>query len=236
MTAPRRGNAGRSQEGMMVEPVYDEQMWYTKRRIGIYPDYFENVQFARDEESLNQFMRQMVPETGSTDFEHNASVIASLFDTLGGGIMMAHSQGVMHTWKTIPKTTNIKAVVALEGGGYFSFPTDEPRPDVDADEGLEYIMVSPDTFKNFTRVPMLLVYGDNIPAEHSDIVELDVWRIRLRLARLWAEAVNQRGGDVTVIHLPEMGIYGNTHFPMSDLNNKEIAELIARWLHEKGLD
>lgn len=236
MTAPRRGNAARSQEGMYVERVYDEEMWYTKWRIGVYPEYFDNVQFARDAESLNQFMRQMVSETGLTDFEHNAGVISALFDSIGGGILMAHSQGVMHTWKTLPIATQIRGVVALEGGGYFSFPTDEARPDVDVEEGLEYIMVSPETFEAFTRVPILLVYGDNIPTEKSEIPELDVWRIRLRLARLWAEAVNRRGGDVTVVHLPEVGIVGNTHFPMSDLNNVEVADVICQWLHEKGLD
>ena len=64
---------------------------------------------------------------------------------------------------------------------------------------------------------MLLVYGDNIPEAKSNIPELDIWRIRLRLAKLWAATVNRHGGDVTVIHLPDIGIYGNTHFPMSDL-------------------
>ena len=53
---------------------------------------------------------------------------------------------------------------------------------------------------------------------------------------LWAEAINRRGGDVTVVHLPEIGIKGNTHFPFSDLNNIEIADLLSSWLHEKGLD
>ena len=236
MTLPRRGNAGRGLVGMEVKPEYDEQTWYTKWRIGVYPDYFDGVQFARDEESLNQFMRQMVPETGPTDFDMNAGVVAQLFSKLDGGILMSHSQGVMHTWKVLPKTDKVKAVVALEGGGYFSFPTDEPRPKTDADEGMEYIMVSPDTFKAFTKVPMLLIYGDNIPTERNEIYELDVWRVRLGLALQWAEAVNRRGGDVTLVHLPEIGIKGNTHFPMSDLNNVEVADVIFRWLHDKKLD
>lgn len=136
----------------------------------------------------------------------------------------------------LAKTENIKAVVAWEGGGFFSFPDDEPRPDIDVDEGIEYIMVSPDTFERFTRIPMLLVYGDNIPEAKSNIPELDIWRIRLRLAKLWAATVNRHGGDVTVIHLPEIGIYGNTHFPMSDLNNTKIAEIMAKWLERKGLN
>lgn len=236
MTHPRRGNAGRSQEKAFVEPVFDEHIWYTKWRIGIYPDYFEGVQFPRDKASLEQFLRQSTPNTGPMDFEVETEAIAALFNKLGGAVMVAHSRGVMQTWKTIPKTENIKAVVAWEGGGFFSFPDDEPRPDVDVEEGIEYIMVSPDTFERFTRIPMLLVYGDNIPETKSDIPELDIWRIRLRLAKLWADAVNRRGGDVTVIHLPEIGIHGNTHFPMSDLNNIKMADIMSKWLDEKGLD
>jgi len=38
------------------------------------------------------------------------------------------------------------------------------------------------------------------------------------------------------IELPEIGIYGNTHFLMSDLNNIQIADLLSKWMKEKGLD
>jgi hypothetical protein len=44
------------------------------------------------------------------------------------------------------------------------------------------------------------------------------------------------GGDVTLVHLPDKGIHGNTHFPFSDLNNHDIAELMFKRLAEKGLD
>jgi hypothetical protein len=56
------------------------------------------------------------------------------------------------------------------------------------------------------------------------------------MARLWADAVNRRGGDVTVVHLPEIGVRGNTHFAFSDLNNLEIAGLLSKFLESKGLD
>lgn len=236
LTHPRRGNAGRSQVVAEVKPTFDEESWYTKWRIGIYPDYFDGVQFPCDSASLDQFMRQMTPNIGAIDFDVNIAAIDALFDKLGGAIMVAHSQGVMHTWKAMPQTTNIKAVVALEGGGFFSFPTDGERPTTGVKEGVEYIMVQPDTFQTFTSVPMLLIYGDNIPTTPSAIPELDIWRERLSLAKQWAAAVNARGGDVTLIHLPDIDIHGNTHFPMQDLNNAEIAQVIFKWLHEKGLD
>lgn len=45
-----------------------------------------------------------------------------------------------------------------------------------------------------------------------------------------------RGGDVTVVHLPGIGIRGNAHFPFSDLNNLEIADLMYKFLEKKGLN
>jgi hypothetical protein len=47
--------------------------------------------------------------------------------------------------------------------------------------------------------------------------------------------VNRHGGDAAVVPLPEIGIRGNTHFPFSDLNNVELADLMARFLEDKGL-
>ena len=60
--------------------------------------------------------------------------------------------------------------------------------------------------------------------------------MRLRLARRWAETVNRYGGDVTVLSLPDAGLHGNTHFLMSDLNNREVADLMERWMETHHLD
>ena len=57
-----------------------------------------------------------------------------------------------------------------------------------------------------------------------------------RMRRLWAAAINRHGGEARVVHLPEIGIYGNTHFPFSDLNNVQIADLMSKFLAEKQLD
>ena len=48
--------------------------------------------------------------------------------------------------------------------------------------------------------------------------------------------MNGRGGDVTAVHLPEIGIKGNAHFPMSDLNNIQVADEMSKFLSEKKLD
>lgn len=54
---PRRGNAGRSTETVTVVPTFDEQIWFNRFRLGIWPDYFEGVQFDKSKETLNQFFR-----------------------------------------------------------------------------------------------------------------------------------------------------------------------------------
>ena len=91
-------------------------------------------------------------------------------------------------------------------------------------------------FMQLTKFPIVLYYGDNIPIEPSPNPGQDNWRVRLQMAKLWRDAVNEAGGNVTVVHLPDVGIRGNTHFPFSDLNNLEIADLMAAFLAKNGLD
>ena len=87
----------------------------------------------------------------------------------------------------------------------------------------------------YTKIPIVIYYGDNLPGtdERPEIYE---WTRRLHLMRQWAKMLNDLDGNVTVIHLPEAGLHGNTHFPFSDLNNVQVAELMNEWLHENELD
>ena len=61
---PRRGNAGRSTESVTIAPTFDEETWFNRFRVGIWPNYFDGVQFSRDKETLNQYFRQMTPNVG----------------------------------------------------------------------------------------------------------------------------------------------------------------------------
>lgn len=94
------------------------------------------------------------------------------------------------------------------------------------------------------KYPLVFIHGigqfsktfETTPADETATQEQKRWRNRLEIARKWAKAVNKRGGDATVVHLPDAGLHGNTHFPFSDLNNLDVAKLMSDWLHEKGLD
>jgi len=82
-------------------------------------------------------------------------------------------------------------------------------------------------FVSFTKIPIVIYYGDNIPQLPTMIPGEEQWRVFFQVARLWADAVNRHGGDATVVHLPQIGITGNTHFPFSDLNNIATTALSA---------
>jgi pimeloyl-ACP methyl ester carboxylesterase len=234
---PRRGKAGRSRQPATITPTPDDQVWFNQFRVGVWPEYFPGVQFSRDPEALNQYFRQMTPNTGPFDMEVISDAGAALFKRIGPGILVTHSQGGGPGWLTAMKSANVRAVVAYEPGSNFMFPQGEvPPPMKSAGDTLEAVGVPLAQFMQLTRIPIAIYYGDNIPQQPVAAPNQDSWRTRLAMARLWADAVNRRGGDVTVVHLPEVGIRGNTHFPFSDLNNLEIAGLLSRFLQEKGSD
>lgn len=233
---PRRGKAGRSTVSSIIEPIADEQMWYEIFRIGIWPDYNEGVQFTRDKESLENFFRQMTPNTGAFDNEVISNSVSKIFEKIGSGILVTHSQGGLPGWITGIKNQNVKAIVAYEPGTY-PFPKDELPELISGRTGtLSGVEVSMDDFKKLTQVPIVMYFGDYIPDEVTNELGAENWRTRLALGRLFVEAINRHGGDATLVELPKIGIYGNTHFPMSDLNNVEIADLLSNWLTKKKLD
>ena len=236
---PRRGEAGRSTVAATIKPVPDEQFWFTQFRLGNYPDFFPGVQFPKDSASLEQFYRQMTPNTGDFDAGVFSDAISALFNKIGGGILVTHSQGGGPGWFTAIKNANVKAVVAYEPYSSFVFPEGEIPQPIKSNGlfgELKGVGIPMADFQKLTKIPIVIYYGDNIAKEPTTVWNEDHWRSGLEMARLWAATINKHGGDATVVHLPEIGIKGNTHFPFSDLNNNEVAGVLSKWLKKKGLD
>ncbi|MFC6101665.1 alpha/beta hydrolase [Olivibacter domesticus] len=236
---PRRGDAGKSSVEVTIKPTADEQFWFTQFRLGNYPYYFPNVQFPKDTTSLEQFFRQMTPNTGSFDAGVISDAVSALFNKIGDGVLVTHSQGGGPGWMTAIKNDKVKAIVAYEPYSVFMFPEGElPQPinSTGLFGALSGVEIPLADFEKLTRMPIVIYYGDNIAKEPTKVWNMDHWRSGLQMARLWAAAINKHGGDASVVHLPELGIKGNTHFPFSDLNNVEVADALSKWLKDKGLD
>ena len=124
------------------------------------------MQFAKDPETLNQYFRSMTPNTGPFDVPVIAGAVSALFDKIGPGILVTHSQSGGPGWVTAIKNRNVKAIVAYEPGSGFIFPEGEVPASMPSAMGpLEGVAVPLADFKELTKIPIVIYYGDNIPEQ-----------------------------------------------------------------------
>jgi hypothetical protein len=236
---PRSGGASRTPELAARQPPqgrFGEQAIFTGFRLGLWPDFFPDVQFSRDPAALEQFWRQQVPNTAELDERVFVDATAALFEKLGPAVLLTHSASGIMGWRTALRSGDVKSIVAYEPVG-FLFPESEIPAPVPTSGGETLGTAVPlAEFQKLTRIPIQLVYGDNIPSAPSPIVALDGWRGRMEMARRFVAAIKAHGGDAELLHLPSIGVRGNTHFPFSDLNNVRVADLLSDYLKRKHLD
>ena len=250
---PRRGRAGRSTVGATIpNAVPGESNTFNIFRLGLWlppgpPQFFPNVQFPRTQEAVDQYWRQQTPNTGPEGIapeirDFQGGTVAALFGKIGPGILLTHSNSGQYGWVTAMKAPDlVRAIIAYEPAA-FSYPQDEvPAPVPTQNAQIAAItapqLVSAAGFQKLTRMPIQVIYGDNIEfTTPSSIFGVELWRVVTQRAQQFVDAVNRHGGDAQVLYLPTMGLHGNTHFAFSDLNNLQVADLLSEWLHEKGLD
>jgi pimeloyl-ACP methyl ester carboxylesterase len=156
-------------------------------------------------EAYEQFMKQGVPRWTTTDAAIAAAYL-ELVDRIGPCVVLAHSQG-----------------------GSFGFKIAQLRPD----KVKALVVIEPSTAGFADKVaalkdtPVLVIYGDNAK-DHPR------WGAIRRNVLDFAEHTRAAGGSVDFVDLPDAGIGGNTHMVMMDTNSDVVADLIQKWLREKG--
>jgi pimeloyl-ACP methyl ester carboxylesterase len=255
---PRRGRAGRavvheSEAATAIIPTTERESeaWNTFRAGVWMPPaprtFFPGVQFPQDARSIEQFLRQQAPNTGLEPFpdaEHRnflAGCVSQLVRQVGPCVLVTHSHSGQYGWVTAMKTPDlVRAVVAFEPGE-FAFPDDDVPEDVPTQSELLRSFMAPqvvpaEEFRKLTAIPIMVIMGDNIATEPDEDFGIELWRVVCERAKQFVSTVNARGGDATYLELPEIGIHGNTHFAMADLNNLEIAGVVEEFLGRRGLD
>jgi hypothetical protein len=234
--------APRAASGLADVVGESDRRVFERFRIGVWPNYYPDVQFSRNTAALEQWWRQQIslpsPPGAHEPLDAGAPTYAAaaLLEKIGPAVLITHADGSRFGWFTRMRTNDVKALVSYEAAS-FVFPAGEvPHPTATSDESLMVTVVPSVEFAKLTTIPIQLVYGDNIPDSPSKIPGLDVFRTRFAMAQKMVDAINARGGKAELLHLPKIGVRGNTHIPMSDLNNVEIADLLSKWLSEKGLD
>ena len=233
---PRRGQAGQSTVAADISATPDDQFWYAQFRIGVYPKMNDGVAFPKDPAAQEQFFRMMTPDTGAFDAGVITDSMVKLFDKTGGGVFVTHSAGGIIGWTTAMATDKVQAVVAFEPGAFY-FPEGEAPPKLASKFGdVAPLTVPPEQFAKLTHIPIIIYFGDYIPDHLDGTQGGEQWHIRMKMAQQFVETVNKHGGRAELVHLPKIGIKGNTRFIFSDTNNAEVADHLAHWLKAKGLE
>ena len=230
---PRRGEAG-STVSMTADGFLDawaadskdykpgDQAWYTHFRIGrVAPERYDGSQFPAGAEAQDQFFRQMTPNTGSLDMGVAADAMEVVMEEAYGmtgkkAVFVTHSQGGAIGWNV--DVENIAAIVAIEPGGAPQVGSAQYQALLEAD------------------IPIVFYFGDYIDNGPEDIMSTGFWKGIRDGAVAFAQQYNADGGDCTVVNLPDVGIIGNSHFMFQELNNQEIADHVAAWMAERGLN
>jgi hypothetical protein len=77
------------------------------------------------------------------------------------------------------------------------------------------------------KIPVLVMFGDHLGDVRGGPAN---WANSFESCQKFVDAVKGAGGDAEMMHLPELGIHGNSHMLMQDKNNLQLADLILAWL------
>jgi hypothetical protein len=238
---PRRGGASHagSRDPMGPARTYDGSIWEIFR-LGVYPDFFKVSQFPQTAQAVDQYLRQRVQDAGPEEQEIVVPAMSAIFDRLKRGVLVTHSQSGKWGFITAARDTRVMGVVSFEPGTLVIPDDYSPQPIAAADPTVHRlgtpIAIPTAQFAQLTKIPIHIMFGDNVPTTPSPYPGLDLWRVALLRAREFCELINARGGRASLLHLPEIGVLGNTHFPFSDLNNVRIADLFSAYLSKAKLD
>ena len=236
MDLPGRGQAGRTTNTATIKPNANEMFWFDIWRFGEYPNWNDGVQAVKSDDYFRGIYVQMTPDlsNGSAD----VPAISATVDKVGDSVLVTHSAGGVTGWLAAIANDKVRGVASYEPGG-FVFPDDDLPAAIDGKTGgTAPIPVPREQFMKLTQIPIVMYFGDYIPTDVkaiSDKLGAENWRVRLAMAHTFCDAINTNGGNCSVIELPKIGIYGNTHFLMQDLNNDKLADLLNKWLRKNKL-
>jgi hypothetical protein len=223
-----RANWGCTDHSYTATPGRDQRNFFAWRFGPEYMQWLDGVQFPiGDAEAWNQAARARYLEFDSVEnAQLQSDAAAKLMDRIGPTIALTNSAGGLRAILTALKSDNLVGIVMYENVGYV-YPQGEGTGGRVGPMGP--VEVPLETFRRLAKVPMQVVWGDNLEKAGNFLPSVDH-------ARLFCEKVNKYGGNCEVIMLADVGLRGNTHLPFADLNNVAVADELEKFLARHGFD
>ena len=223
-----RANYGCEDYTYKASPGRDQNSFRAWRLGNEAGEWFPGVQFpTTDPEAWDQARRARYDEFDTVrNAQLETDAAAKALDRIGPSVLVTNSAGGLRAMLTALKSNNVAAIVAYENPGLVL--PDEGGAKIEAGP-YGPVYVSPEEFDKLTRIPIQLVWGDNIDKSAS-------WQRSYAASEAFVRTINARGGKAEILHLPDKGLRGNTHIPFADLNNVAVADLLSAFLRKHGLD
>jgi pimeloyl-ACP methyl ester carboxylesterase len=189
---------------------FSDELNWTNFRFGTGVNMpFKDLQFPIS--SIDELSKQNVPDLSGNVPSPNPTfaALADLAVQVNGAVLLGHSQGgAFPLQAALVNTKGIKGMVLVEPGGCPTY--------TDAQ------------IATLATIPILVVYGDHI--DQTSFVVGFSWKAAFEGCKAFVQKVKAAGGKAEFLHLPRIGIYGNSHMMMFDKNNLQIADLILAWI------
>jgi hypothetical protein len=185
------------------------QIAWTVFRFGpTYPQTFPDGQFPV--EAVDELYKQMIPDLNALLPSPNPTWknMAALAVRLKGAVLMGHSEsGFFPQQAALIDPSGIRGMISIE----------QPCPADLTDAQVAAL----------AKIPTLFMFGDHLGDVQGGPAN---WAASLQGCEALTARMKAAGGDVQMMHLPKMGIKGNSHMLMQDRNNLDLADLILRWI------
>lgn len=232
------GEFGRLDERQVVvqnitKRTSHERAWSRWRLGPRYPEKFAVQAFPMD--AIDQFMQHLRPIV-TDDAEVNCNALLALLEKIGPAVLITHSNSGVPGWLAGARSEKVKAIVSYEPG--FVFPQGEVPQPIPMSKGFRPsdTPVSQEEFVQLAKVPLQVVFGDNIPTGVVEDLPADERRAQVKACDLFVKALKKYDGKGSVLHLPQVGIHGNSHFMFADINNLQVADQLSNFLSQQGLE
>jgi hypothetical protein len=163
-------------------------------------------------EAVDELYKQMIPDLNATLPTPNPTWtnMAALAVRLRGAILMGHSEsGFFPEQAALIDPSGIRGIVSIE----------MPCPTT-----LTAAQIS-----TLAKVPTLIMFGDHLGDVKGGPAN---WAQSFDSCQTFIQQVKKQGGDAEMMHLPALGIKGNSHMLMQDRNNLQLADLVLKWIDD----
>ncbi len=163
-------------------------------------------------EAVDELYKQMIPDLNSLLPSPNPTWknMAALAVRLHGAVLVGHSEsGFFPEQAALIDPSGVKGIVSIE------------MPCVTT--------LAPPQVSMLAKIPTLIMFGDHLGDVQGGPAN---WTTSFDSCQKFVQQLKDAGGNAEMMHLPKLGIRGNSHMLMQDKNNLQLADLILNWIDD----